>query len=64
MGKKKSWKTLLYIDLATVGVGLLLVISDAYALGKLAGAAEDDPSRSEVDTGEASSSKTDSESGD
>jgi len=64
MGKRKMYKSLLYIDLFTVGVALTFLVTDAYSLGRLASAAKDDPSRSEVDASEVSSPEPDSESGD
>lgn len=64
MGKRKVYKSLIWTDLFTIGMGVGFLIADAYALGKLASATKDDPSRSEVDASEASSPKPDSESGD
>lgn len=64
MGKRKIYKSLIYTDLITIGVGLVFLAADAYSLGKLASAPEDDPSRSEEDTSEASSPEPAKESGD
>lgn len=63
MGKRKVYKSLLYTDLFTIGVGLVFLVADAYALGKLASAAKDDPSRSEGDASEAPTPEPNSESG-
>jgi hypothetical protein len=64
MSKRETYKALLYIDLFTIGVAVVILAADAFALGKLTSAAKDDPSRSEVSASEASSPEPDSESGD
>lgn len=64
MGKRKVYKSLIWTDLFTIGMGIAFLIADAHALGKLTSVTKDDPSRSEADTSEASSPEPDSENGD
>lgn len=64
MSKHKVFKSLIYTDLFTIGIGVAFLIADAFALGKLASVTKDDPSRSEADASEASRPEPDSESGD
>lgn len=64
MSKRNSYKLLLKVDLFTIGLGVILLVADAYNIGKLDGAAKDDPSRSDADSAvEASAPEPDQESG-
>lgn len=63
MGKRGIYRSLIYTDLVTIGVGVAFLIADAFSLGKLASAAKDDPSRSDSDADEAPAPEPDEESG-